>query len=238
MRVVNIEAFQQFTAVQLLSDPGHIGGPVVVPNGIKLMIVWTLADGKIARNVLGGIAPAGYSPTTALAEAARAALVAGSGWSTLAGFLAPTISLTRVELQDIRSAHNAAIPSTGAATPGTSAGTALPSEVAAVISIRTAKTGQAGRGRAYIPGWATNALGASDLIAAAAFTALTNWTTNISNAITAAGLSWALILPERNGYTSPSTGTVHAHRDAVMAPVTSSLVRDNHWDSQRRRGLR
>lgn len=236
-RVVNLANLPQFTAINVLSDPGHIGGPVVIPNCIKFMIVWTLTDGKIARNVLGMSVPGGFTPTAAIAEQMRTALVAGTQWSGLAGFLATTTSLTRVELLDIRNANNTVISSTGPSTPGTAAGTALPDETAAVLTIRTAKTGPAFRGRIFVPGWASNATAAGGVIAAAAVTALNAWSGNILTAITNAGGTWVLLQPARAQYTG-STGTVHPARPAGSTTFTSVVCRDNHWDSQRRRGLK
>lgn len=236
-RILRLENLQQFTAINVLSDPGVIGGPVVIPNAIKFMPVWTLADGKQARNIIGMSVGAGFTPTPTIAESMRAALVAGTNWSTLAGFLAPTVGLARVELLDIRTPNNTVVSSTGASSPGTSAGTALPSETAAVITLRTGKTGPGFRGRLYIPGWATNAIGAGDVIAAGAVTAVNLFCTNISNAITAGSGGWVLLQPARQAYVG-STGTSHPARAAQTTPITSSSCRDNHWDSQRRRGLK
>ena len=237
MRIIDLANFPQFTAINLLSDAGRIGGPVVVPNGCKVMLVWNLADGKQGRNVLGGTVAGGFQPTPAIAETIRSALVSGGTWTALAAFLSTGVSLARVELQDIRVAFQPVVASTGAATPGTSASPALPSEVAAVITLRTQGIGPQNRGRAYIPGWATNALAAGDVIAPAAVTALTNWIPTITTALSAGGLSWSLINPARAQYTG-TTGTVHPARVAVMKPLTGAVVRDNHWDSQRRRGLK
>lgn len=237
-RVVRLDQLQQFQAINLLVDPGASSGPITIPGACRVMLVWQLSDGKIGRNVIyGRVAPA-FAPTAALAESFRAAVVAGALWTTLAGFLAPTVSLLRVELQDVRDANNPLVPSTGAATPGTSVGTALPDEVAAVITLRTGQTGPGFRGRMYIPGWATNALATGNVIAAAAVNALANWAqTNIPNAMIAATMTWVLGLPARVQYTG-STGTVHPARPAQTIDVGIITVRDNHWDSQRRRGLR
>lgn len=236
-RIVNINNLQQFTAINLLSDPGVVGGPKVIPGGALLSIVWTLADGKIARNGIGMSVAAGWSPTTALANAAKAALVAGAQWSNLALFLAPTAQITRVELLDLRVANQPSVASDTPPTLGTSTGTALPSEVAAVLTLRTGTTGPGGRGRWYIPGWATNAIGAGDIIASTAVAALGAWTQNIAAAVTAAQGQIVLLRPARASYTG-STGTVHPARPAGFLPFTTVIVRDNHWDSQRRRGLK
>lgn len=234
-RVVNLANFQQFTAINVLSDPGASAGPVVIPNAAKFMLVWQLADGKIGRNVLGGIVQPSFIATATLAEAFRAAVVSGATWSALAAFLPTTVSLLRTEIQDIRSAGMTPVASTGASTPGTSASPALPSEVALVMTLRTARIGAQFRGRMYMPGWATNAIGAGDVAAAAAVTALQNFANNISTGISAGGGQWALLQPERQEYLGV-TGTLHPARAANALPISATVVRDNHWDSQRRRG--
>jgi hypothetical protein len=138
---------------------------------------------------------------------------------------------------DIRQANLPLVSSTGAATAGTSSGTAMPSEVSIAVTLRTNRTGPGGRGRFYIPGWSNTALGAGDVVAPAAITAINNWLGNLGTAYAGAGLTQGLVLPARQAYTG-STGTSHPARTAQMLPVTGITVRDNHWDSQRRRGLK
>lgn len=237
-RIVNLANLEQFTAINVLSDPGVIGGPVVVPEAIRVMIVFTLTDGKTARMILCGRAAPAFAPTPTIAEAIRAALVAGATWTALNAHLSPTGALARVDLQDIRSAGQPVVSSTGAAVVGASTGVALPDETAACLTFRTALVGAGHRGRAYFPNWATTALATGNVIASAAFNALANWgQSNIASAMTAGGLVHALALPARAAYTG-STGTSHPARAAHVENVTFVTVRDNHWDSQRRRGLK
>jgi hypothetical protein len=136
------------------------------------------------------------------------------------------------------SVANQPIISSGAGgATGTSSGTELPDEVALVVTERTAFTGPQNRGRMYIPGWATTALGANNTAAAAAVTALGNWAGNIAGILSAQGYTWCVGHVARQAYTG-STGTQHPARVAGTVPITTVAVRDNHWDSQRRRGLR
>jgi hypothetical protein len=236
-RVLRLDNLQQFQAINVLSDPGSIGGPVVIPNAIKVMLVWTLGNGRTGRNVLGMTVPGSFTATAAIAESLRAAFTAGSPWSSYAAFLANTVALARVEILDIRQANMTVVASTGAAAPGTSASPELPDEVAAAVTIRTALTGPANRGRFYLPGFATNALGAGNIIAAGAVTAITNFALQIGTAVAGQGMSWVVLHPARQAYTGV-TGTQHPARTPGSVPITSVTVRDNHWDSQRRRGLK
>jgi len=236
-RVVNLANFSQFTAINVLSDAGHIGGPVVVPNAVRVIIKWNLVNGKVAANVLGGQVAAGFAPTAAMAEALRAGFVLGGNWSTLAGFMPTGGSLASVTIEDIRGANIAPVVSTGSPTAGTSVSTALPSENAVCVTLRTAHAGIGYRGRMYIPNWATNAIGASDTVAPGAITAINNWTPQIQAQLTQQGITWALVQPARAEYTG-STGTQHPARSAGVQALVSFATRDNHWDSQRRRGLK
>lgn len=239
MPLINIQDLPQITAVNLLSDPGHIAGPVVIPNAAKMIIRWGLTSGKVGHNVIGLSVPTSWTATVAEAEAARAALVAGANWTAYAGFLATGTTLAGVDLLDIRSASNPLVSSSGTSTPGTSVSLAIPSEVAAALTIRTNKTGPQNRGRVYLPGFATNALAAGDLIAAAAMTAISNFITNMHLAWQATGATaWVILQPARAAYTSPRTGRQFPARAATFIGQSSVSLRDNHWDSQRRRGLK
>lgn len=238
-RIVAVDSLQQFAAINLLSDPGHIAGPVIIPNAVRVRFNWTVASGKVAHNILYCTYTGTPALSVALADTIRAAVVNGVIWTTLAGYLGPGAAFQGVTLLDVRSTTGTEITSTGAASPGTSAQVQMPSEVALAVTIRTANRGPSGRGRFYVPGWAGNALSSTDLAVAAAVTALQNWaSTNVLANLNANMGPMVLALPARGGYTSALTGRVFPPRAATSVPVTSLLVRNATWDSQRRRGLK
>jgi hypothetical protein len=236
-RVVNLANFQQFTAINVLSDPGHLGGPLVLPQGIQVTLNWTLGDSKIAHNVMYGIAAGGFNPTQALCNTLLTSLNTGAQWTALAGFLSTATSLASVSMRDVRSPNNPIISSTAAGAPGTSAGTEMPNEVAVVITLRTAKTGIGNRGRIYIPGWASNSVAPGNILSGPASTAIIGWMGTLTGAFSGVGLGLGLGQPARGQYTG-TTGTVHPARAANVAPITQLVVKDNHFDTQRRRGLK
>lgn len=238
MPIIDISLLQSFTAINLLSDPGHIGGPVVIPQAAQITLNWSLTDGKTAHNVLYGSYTGGFAGTVAQADGIFTGLSTGASWTAMALHLAPGTSFTGVSIRNVNVANQALISSTGAAKPGTSTGTALPSEVAIVVTLRTALTGRANRGRIYIPGWATTALGANDVIAAAAVTALQNWANTIGSVFNTNGYTLSLGHPARGAYVSPKTGVSYPARPAGTVPISGLPVRNNTWDSQRRRGLK
>jgi len=237
-RIVRFDTLQPFQAVNLLSDPGAVAGPKIVPNAAIIGFAWNLEDGKIGRNILYGRYTGTFAGTPAQCTAIMQAVTTGASWTALAAFLPTTTTFAQVFMRDMNTPDNPFIYGTAAAVPGTSASPALPNETAAVITLTTSKAGPQNRGRMYVPGFATNALGAGNVIAASAVTALTNWSNLIPGAFTAQGYTWVLGQPHRIGYTSPATGRVFPERLATSIPIAGHTVRDNHWDTQRRRGLK
>lgn len=241
MRIVRFDTLQPFQAINLTSDPGAIPGVVHIPSCAQISILFDLVNGKRTRVVLVGRYAGAFHGTVAECNTILAGLVAGASWTALAPFLATQTTLVGVQIRDVNPTDGSGVllTSTNAGAPGTSTGIALPGEVAAVVTKRTALAGQQNRGRAYVPGFATNALGASDLISAATVTALQNWAVNNwGSSLGNAGYTHVLGQPARAAYTSPATGRQFPARPAGSQVVTQVLVRDNHWDTQRRRGFK
>jgi hypothetical protein len=236
-RIVNIDMLQQFTAVNFMSDPGEIGGPVVIPNCTQVVLNWTLADGKSAHNVMYGRSAGVPNPTVAMADAIFAALGTGAQAVALLASIATTCAMSGVTLRSVHTANLPMIASTAAAKPGTDATIALPNEVAAVVTLRTALTGPQNRGRLFIPGFASDTIGVGNVISPATVTALQNWANTIIAALSGQALTLVIGQRARQAYTG-ITGTAHPERQAGSQVVTSTPVRDNHWDTVRRRGLR
>lgn len=237
MPLVRLENFQQFEAIDLRQDPGSIGGPRIVPSCAEIVLLFGLESGKQAHIILGGRYAGGFAGTSTQAGAIHTALSTGAQWTALAAFLATSTVFQGVTIRNIATADQPIIPSVTTTQAGSSASPALPSESAVVVTKRTAFTGQSGRGRAYIAGFATNALGAGNVVAAAAVTALQNWANGIGGALAAQGYTHVLLLPARKEYIG-ATGTLHPARNATSRDISSMTVRNNTWDSQRRRGLK
>ena len=237
-RIVNLNNLTQFQATSL-SDGGYLPGPRIIPNAVQVVINWNLTDGKTGHNVLYCTYSGTPALSVALAETIRAGLVNGAAWTALAAFMTTTASLASVTILDVRSSASVAFQSTGAASPGAAANPAIPDETALVITARTASRGPANRGRIYVPGWAGNAVGAGGIVAAATVAALQTWaTTNVFNMLNSAVGAMVIAHPARQAYTSPATGRHFDARVAGTVPITALTVRNNTWDSQRRRGLK
>lgn len=237
MPLVRLDQLQQFAAINVLSDPGAVGGPVVVPSCAQIVLSWNIESGKVAHNVLYGRYAGTFAGTPTQANGILTALTTGAAWTALAAFLAPNTGMGAVTIRNVALPNQALVSGSTTGPPGSSVSPALPSEVAACITLRSGFAGASGRGRLYVPGFATNALGAGNVIAAATVTALNNWAATITGALNSQGYVWVLGLKERAQYTG-STGTVHPARAATSVTITSASCRDNHWDSQRRRGLK
>ena len=235
-RLVNLANFQQFAAINVLSDPGSIGGPKIIPNAADITITWGLDGGKQGHNVLVGRYSGGFAGTVAQANSIMSGLTTGAQWTALATHNAPIAGIIKVSIRDLNSAGQPLIESNLAGAAGTSSGTPLPNEVAACVTLRTAFTGPANRGRLYVPGFATTALGTGNVMAPATVTAVNNWASIIAGVLNAQGYLWSVGHVARASYTG-STGTVHPARVAGTVPIVTANMRDNHWDSQRRRGL-
>lgn len=236
-RIIRLDTAQQFAAINVLSDPGHIGGPVVIPFCAQILLTWTVPGGKTAHNVLYGRNPGIPAPSVSQAQAIFAGLSTGAQWTALASHLVTTTSFVSVTVTSVHTAGQPSFVSTGTAVSGSNAAQALPSEVAACVTLRTNLRGPANRGRMYLTGWAIDQTASGNLMLASMVTDLTAWANTIKTVLAAQGYTWVIGQPARAAYTG-STGTEHPARAAGAVDVGTVLMRDNRWDSQRRRGLK
>jgi len=218
------------------TDPGHIAGPVVIPNTAQVRLFWLLGNGKIATNVLHGSYTAGFTPTVTMANNLQTAINAALTSSGMTPLLHTTTSLTGVGIRDISAAHTTEFVSTGAAGAGTGTGAALPPQTSFVVTLRTGTAGQGGRGRVYLPGYASIADTGNGVASGAVSTASQSFVGSVSSAMAGAGVLLTLCLarPARAAYTG-KTGTAHAARPAGTLPITAIVAENNVWDTQRRR---
>lgn len=221
---------------QKRTDAGRQKGAVIIPSGLEVDLLWNLANGKLGvKNVLGGIVAGAFAPTAVIAQAIYAAIIASGQWTAYAAYVHTTAAFAGVQLRDIRSPNNPYVKSTGAATAGTGANSALASGIAIPINLGTAFSGRGYRGRVYLPGLDSSAeVAGTGLILGAALTAAINFLTEVQTALTAQSITLALKQPNRVQYQG-ITGTVHAARSANMQLVTTIQSRTPYFGSQRRR---
>lgn len=221
-----------------MADPGRIAGPIVIPNTVQVRLIWTLPNAKTVFNVMHGSVAAGFSATSAVAEAIFTAIKASAGFTALKANLSTGVALAGVDLRDLRSANLPLVASTSAASAGTGTGTALPPGDALVVTLRTAGAGRAFRGRVYLPGFDSTAMAAGGVAAAATVTNSASFVTAVQSALSASGITLAVAQPARKSYTSAKTGATFSARTATVQPVTSILTRNGIFDHQRRRAGR
>lgn len=156
-------------------------------------------------------------------------------WTTnLATHCPPTTIFTDVNLRDINTAGNALVASNTAQAPGTAAGgERLPNQIAACLTVRTARAGKMFRGRMYWPGFAETANAADNHIIAAAKTALDTFATNFITAANVGGLTFGVA--HRPTAFDEITGLPISPGLGFITPATQVVCRDNIWDTQRRR---
>lgn len=224
------------------NDPGHIPGPVFIPQVAAVRLIWTLPNGKTANNVLHGH----YTTMTVVDQTtinnlytAIATAFTSSGY---AGQSATTFKLQAVGVRDLAQAGpgvgHGEIMSNLAATPGSGTGDALPANVSFVVSLKTGFSLQANRGRVYLTGYTETVNDPGGVANSAVAVDAVTFMNAVKTGMGSSGLVLTIAHPARAGYTSPTTGVVHGARPAGDVLVTSIVALNNVWDSTRLRSLR
>jgi hypothetical protein len=215
------------------SDGGRAKGAQNVSNVIEIRVQFQLPNTKLSSWITHG----SYSTPPANLQALATALFGSisSAWGTnIAPYCPPQTLLQNVFVRDMTNYTTPVYVGTGTAVAGSSASIAMPMGAAIVITENLSIRGRGAKGRIFLGGFATNADAGNGVIAAALVTAAAAFCTALYNAITAQSLTPCLAQVPRNAYTGV-TGTVHAQRNAGHPSITAYSLRDNLWDSQRRR---
>jgi hypothetical protein len=224
------------------SDPGHIFGPVFIPNCAAIRLVWTLVNGKQASNVLHASFSTPPPNTQVFINGLFTAISSGFTSSGLAAVVHSGVHLAFVGLRDLTEISpgvgHGEIVSNLAAVPGTApAADPLPANISFVVSLKTGLAGQANRGRVYVTGFTEGGNDPGGNASIAVSNAATAFIANVSSDLTTNALSMCIAHPARNGYTG-DTGAVHPARQAGTVLVTNIVSLNNVWDSTRLRQLR
>ena len=227
---------------RIQTDLGKVKGAIFINNCAALRIVWSLPTGKTASNVLHFICTAMPVINQGFAESMLAAVVSSYAAGGLAPFQHTNTKITNVGIRDMSpipgsdSGHGELL-SAGVGTGGSaSASDPLPAGVAFCVSLRTARSGQANRGRVYIPGFVESANTASGLALDLAGNAAVGFINTLLQTMHARTppFDMAIAQPHRAAYTG-RVGAPHAERAATAEPVVTVLARNMVWDTQRRR---
>lgn len=198
---------------------------VVIEGTYSITITWALAGTDWAVNQLHALIPSADSVDAALAAAWASDIEAAHVASGLAALQPTAVSLSRVDVRDLR---EPALPAYSA--PMTSAGTSeaelLPRGTALVVTKRTNRAGPSYRGRIYIPGFSEEANETGGRATSAASAAALAFVEGLQDAATARGHTLAVASLYKAGSFDPSAN-----------PITQLEVRDNIWDGIRGRAF-
>lgn len=196
--------------------------PVVIEGTLNIRVIWTLANGQEALNVLNADIGAGPSVNQAMATTIAGHVGAAHVSSGLQALQPTTVELDRVDIRDLRTANQPLISATiGQA--GTDTSDQLPNGVSLVVTARTALVGRSFRGRTFIPGFSGTARGTDGTATTAAQDAAAGFLDDLNGDMTAEG--WPLGVASQT--TSPG----------FITQVTNYVTRNGVWDRQWRRAL-
>jgi hypothetical protein len=219
----------------MVSSPGYIPGPLVIPGVVEVILPWQLPNGKVAHNVLHVDNPTSLNIDVPLCDTVFAAIAADARTTTYLGDISTVVQLNGVEMRDLNTALSPLFVSTAAAIPGTQAAHPIPETAALVVTLKTAVAGRSGRGRAYLTGIAVSGVDASGHADAGTTADAEAFMQGVSDALFASSLFLCVAHRAHAAYTSPNTGNLIPASGASSAGVVSIKVEDNVFDSQRRR---
>jgi hypothetical protein len=217
-----------------MSSPGYIAGPLVIPETVQVRLKWFLPNGRTATNVFHGIVADGFANSVIACNFVYGAIAAWGDIDTYFDFLASTTSFLGVDIRDIRTPAQSIMESDGAAVPGTGTGNALPEEVSLVCTLRTALAGRAHRGRTYLCGFDDSTLDAQGHAVSGLTASAQALVEQVQVGMTAAGIAMGVGHRGHAEYVNEKGATVAAELPGTDL-VTQIRVRDNVFDSQRRR---
>jgi len=207
--------------------------PLVIPNAAQVYLHWQNA-GRPFTNVLGAIKPAPLLVDQSMAESLGAAIKGALATSGLAPMLGPAVTLDEVGVRSIATAGQPEFLDSGAAVSGTGVTDALPPQTALVISAQTDRSGASYRGRIYLGGWVEGQNDANGYASAGSVTAGMAFVQACSDAMDAVGLAFAVLSRPAEGGTIPEK--IIPARAGFATAITSLEVKNQFWDTQRRRG--
>lgn len=231
----------------LNTDPGHIPGPVFIPSCAAVRLWWQLPNGKRAFNVLHGRYASPPIVTQAALNSFFTSIRALFTSSGLDDVLDVNTHLTNVGIRDMAqdtTGGSGGVPAGFSEVVSSNAGIAgaavggqpMPPQVALVVTLHTGNSGQANRGRVYLPGFNSIANGAGGAITDGARDAAQAFISGLDTLMDGIGLNICIAHPARQAYPGRGDPPVqHPARTAHTVLVTGILTLNNVWDTQRMR---
>jgi hypothetical protein len=215
-------------------DGGRIPGIAEIQNCIEIVMRFTAVNLKQGSVRTYGQNEGAFIPSAAMAN--QLFLAISNHWLADLGQYMYSISFDNLSVRDMTSSINPAWVSTVPAVQSNGTPSALPPDVALVLTANQSERHRGANGRLYMFGWNTVADGGNGQASTNAKNALTLFGTHLLQELNAVALSAAVAKPARQEYIGLD-GALHPQRNAHMSQVLSYSCRDAEWDTQRRRGL-
>lgn len=208
-------------------------GPIVVPTCAEIKLYWSMNE-VIITNVLHGSWSLTGPVNPGLAETLFSGFKTQFVSSAWQGQVSDQCSFTGVGFRDIRYAYQVEYLSTGAAVAGADASGALSQGTAIAVTLKSDMSGKQNRGRVYLPGagliTATNAR----TFTQAAGDAAIAFVTGLDSVMNTNGCP--MVIAQRELLAGEDAhGNPLPARAAATVDVSSFVVVDHRYDSQRRR---
>jgi hypothetical protein len=208
-------------------------GPIVIPNCLQVRLIWTQAN-RTLHNIVHGnwttVGPIDPALVETLFTGFKTQFTS-SGW---AGMVNTGTSFAGVGLRDLRNANQIEYLSSSAPIFGSDASGDLVASNATVVTLKTNQSGRGFRGRVYLGGLGQIVRNDAFSFTGAAGTAAINFVTGLNTVMTSNGLP--LCIGQRALLAgTDSHGNPLPARAANTVQVTSVVVVDHRFDSQRRR---
>lgn len=210
-----------------------VPGPVVIPEGLEIKLVWSDGVGEWT-NVLHGHLTAVGPISPGLAEQLFSAIKGQTGTAPWLAQLATTTEFTGVRVKDLRAAYNPEFLSSGAAAAGTGVGAPLSTNVALCVTERTGQAGRGFRGRVFLAGITVDGLSGPRQFDSATGAAAVAFMQGVMSALSTNQVP--LVIGQRAlAAGTDAAGNPLPARPADTVPVVSVEVADLRVDTQRRR---
>lgn len=200
---------------------------LIVPNAAQMRLIWAVGGSLYALNVLGVVNAGSVAITQSLANTLGTAIKSSFTSSGLGALIHNTVTLANVGIRDLRTANTAEFLDSGAAVAGTGANDILPLQISIVVTLRTAFAGRSFRGRVYVCGFNENQNSVTGAYGGGA--GPVTFITGVQSALVASSLNLGVIHRPTEAPLPVTAG--------FITPVTSIVMRDSVWDTQRRRSI-
>lgn len=202
-----------------------------VPDTAQIVISIGHVSGAM-KIVQHAVVTPSFAPTPTIASNLLTRITALASSSGLNAFIANTCGFAGLSIRDLRQPNLGLVDATAGSLTGGATADMLPRQMAACMTLRTARAGRSYRGRSYWPGMAETANDVTNHYTTAFQTAFAAFCSGYISAFNGDGMTLGVM--SRPIFIRDEQSCVIG-TPGFTTPVTSVLSRDNLWESQRRR---